>query len=248
MQHISYAISGYVCVVMAKFNYGLLDQGVGPKSLSFHFPWGQCVLLESNQRNDIFCHLEQPKNRSSRSLERPFTIFRVQPQRGVFEDMSGLLHRARRRPFLVYWWQLLRRVSENPLTSPPPYFDFIYLAQSFRDPEPRISSLTTILTLSATNRPALSDKSKPFERQVPTNEWSDKLEDEISIRQFLERTSKEKPVKPASHCAVDDSEGSRLVWLGVEWWADVSNVLSQAGMDITYVLRVLKVIFNDGRP
>ncbi|EER42448.1 predicted protein [Histoplasma capsulatum H143] len=221
MQHISYAISGYVCVVMAKFNYGLLDQGVGPKSLSFHFPWGQCVLLESNQRNDIFCHLEQPKNRSSRSLERPFTIFRVQPQRGVFEDMSGLLHRARRRPFLVY---------------------------CFRDPEPRISSLTTILTLSATNRPALSDKSKPFERQVPTNEWSDKLEDEISIRQFLERTSKEKPVKPASHCAVDDSEGSRLVWLGVEWWADVSNVLSQAGMDITYVLRVLKVIFNDGRP
>lgn len=54
--------------------------------------------------------------------------------------------------------------------------------------------------------------------------------------------AEEKPVKPASHCAVDDSEGSRLVWLGVEWWADVSNVLSQAGMDITYVLRVLKAI------
>lgn len=153
MQHISYAISGYVCVVMAKFNYGLLDQGAGPKSLSFHFPWGQCVLLESTQRNDIFCHLEQPKNRSSRSLERPFTIFRVQPQRGVLEDMSGLLHRARRRPFLIYWWQILRRVSENPLTPLPLHpiliFYFFWL-KVFRDPEPRISSLTTILTLSAT--------------------------------------------------------------------------------------------------
>ncbi|KAG5295301.1 hypothetical protein I7I48_12140 [Histoplasma ohiense] len=56
--------------------------------------------------------------------------------------------------------------------------------------------------------------------------------------------AEEKPVKPASHCAVDDSEGSRPVWLGVEWWADVSNVLSQAGMDITYVLRVLKAIIQ----